>query len=70
MTGIVTAYENASIAGQLVADAVRSAEGVQKDLIDVLLMEFTENQMLWKVGWWLASIRYVCCATATGPFRV
>jgi small-conductance mechanosensitive channel len=31
-------------------------EGVQKERdIDALLMQFTENQMVFKVGWWIAS---------------
>jgi small-conductance mechanosensitive channel len=57
MTGIVTAYENdVEQVAQLITDAVGSVEGVQKERpIDVLLMEFTENQMLWKTGWWIGS---------------
>jgi small-conductance mechanosensitive channel len=59
MTGIVTAYKNdLDQVGRLIADAVRSVDRMQKEHpVDVLLMEFTKNQMLWKIGWWLGSYR-------------
>jgi len=54
---IVVAYDNdPQQVGQLLADNVRSVEGVQQERdIDALLMEFTENQMVFKVGWWIAT---------------
>jgi small-conductance mechanosensitive channel len=56
-TDIVIAYDNdVEQVGQLLVDTVRQVEGVQKEReIDALLMEFTENQMVFKVGWWIAS---------------
>jgi small-conductance mechanosensitive channel len=56
-TDIVVAYDNdVEQVGQLLVDTVRLVEGVQKEReIDALLMEFTENQMVFKVGWWIAS---------------
>ena len=29
------------------------------DQIDVLLMAFTVNQMLWKIGWWFESYKHM-----------
>jgi len=57
MTDIVIAYDNdVEQVGQLLVDTVRLVEGVQKEReIDALLMEFTENQMVFKIGWWIAS---------------
>ena len=57
MTDIVVAYDNdADRVGQLLVDTVRSVEGVQKEReIDALLMEFTENHMVFIVGWWIAT---------------
>ena len=57
MTDVVVAYDNdADLVGQLLVDTVRSVEGVQTEReIDALLMEFTENQMVFKVGWWIAT---------------
>ena len=57
MTDIVIAYDNdVEKVGQLLVDTVRSVDGVQKEReIDALLMEFTEYQMIFKVGWWIAS---------------
>ncbi len=54
---IVVAYDNdVEQVGQLLVDTVRSVEGVQKERdINALLMEFTENQMVFKVGWWIAT---------------
>jgi small-conductance mechanosensitive channel len=54
---IVVAYDNdPEQVGQLLVDTVRSVEGVQKERdIDALLMEFTETQMIFKVGWWIAT---------------
>jgi small-conductance mechanosensitive channel len=59
MTGIVTAYENEiEQVGQLITEAVRSAEGVQQGRpIDVQLREFSEIKMLWKIGWWIGSYK-------------
>jgi len=56
-TDVVVAYDNdAEQVGQLLVDTVRSVDGVQKDgEIDALLMEFTENHMVFRVGWWIAS---------------
>jgi small-conductance mechanosensitive channel len=56
-TDVVVAYDNdPEQVGQLLVDTVRSVEGVQKERdIDALLMEFTENQMVFKVGWWIAT---------------
>jgi len=56
-TDIVIAYDNdVEQVGQLMVDTVRSVEGVQTEReIDALLMEFTENQMVFKIGWWIAS---------------
>jgi small-conductance mechanosensitive channel len=40
----------------LLADTICSVEGVQKGRdIDALRMEFTENQMTFWTGWWIAS---------------
>ena len=57
MTDVVVAYDNgAEQVGQLLVDTVRSVEGVQTERdIDALLMEFTENHMVFKVGWWIAT---------------
>jgi small-conductance mechanosensitive channel len=57
MAGIVTAYENdVDRVGQLILDTVCLVDGVQTDRpIDVHLREFTERQMLWKIGWWIGS---------------
>lgn len=54
---IVVAYDNdAEKVGQLLIDTLRSVEGVQtKRAIDALLMEFTDNHMIFRVGWWIAS---------------
>jgi MscS family membrane protein len=54
---IVVAYDNdPEQVGQLLVDTVRSVEGVQKERdIDALLMAFTETQMVFKVGWWIAT---------------
>jgi MscS family membrane protein len=56
-TDVVVAYDNdPEQVGQLLVDTVRSVEGVQKERdSDALLMEFTENQMVFKVGWWIAT---------------
>jgi MscS family membrane protein len=56
-TDVVVAYDNdPKQVGQLLVDTVRQVEGVQKEReIDALLMEFTENQMVFKIGWWIAS---------------
>ena len=56
-TDIVVAYDNdVEQVGQLLVDTVRLVEGVQKEReIDALLMEFTKNHMVFKVGWWIAS---------------
>jgi len=55
MTDIVIAYDNdVEQVGQLLVDTLRQVEGVQKEReIDALLMEFTENQMVFKIGWWI-----------------
>lgn len=29
------------------------------DQIDILFMEFTNNQMLWKPGWWIKSYKHM-----------
>ena len=54
---VVVAYDNdPEQVGKLLVDAVRSVEGVQKERdIDALLMKFTENQMVFLVGWWIAT---------------
>jgi len=54
---VVIAYDNdVEQVGQLLVDTVRSVEGVQKERdIDALLMQFTENQMVFLVGWWIAT---------------
>jgi small-conductance mechanosensitive channel len=54
---IAVAYDNdADRVGQLLVDTLRSVEGIQQERdIDVLLIEFTENHMLFKVGWWIAT---------------
>lgn len=54
---VVIAYDNdAEQVGQLLVDTVRSVAGVQKEReIDALLMRFTENQMVFLVGWWIAT---------------
>ena len=54
---IMVAYENdAHLVGQLLVDTARLVEGVQQDrAVDVLLIEFTENHMVFRVGWWIAS---------------
>ena len=54
---IVVAYDNdVEQVGQLLADTARSVEGVQKERdINALLIEFTENQMVFRVGWWIAT---------------
>jgi len=56
-TDVVVAYDNdPEQVGQLLVDTVRSVEGVQTERdIDALLMEFTENHMVFKVGWWIAT---------------
>jgi small-conductance mechanosensitive channel len=56
-TDVVVAYDNdPEQVGRLLVDTVRSVEGVQKEReIDALLMEFTENHMVFKVGWWIAT---------------
>jgi MscS family membrane protein len=56
-TDVVVAYDNdPEQVGKLLVDAVRSVEGVQKERdIDALLMKFTENQMVFLVGWWIAT---------------
>ncbi len=53
----MVAYDNdADRVGHLLVNTVHSVEGVQKEReIDALLMEFTENQMVFKVGWWIAT---------------
>lgn len=53
----MVAYDNdAEKVGQLLIDTLRSVEGVQtKRTIDALLMEFTENHMIFRVGWRIAS---------------
>ena len=57
MTDVVVAYDNdPEQVGQLLVDTVRSVEGVQTEReIDALLMQFTENHMVFKVGWWIAT---------------
>jgi len=54
---VVVAYDNDfGQVGQMLIDSVRSVQGVQKERdIDALLMEFTENYIVFKVGWWIAS---------------
>jgi len=54
---IVVAYDNdVDQVEQVLLEAVRSVEGVPKEReIDIRLDKFTENQMVFKVGWWLAS---------------
>jgi small-conductance mechanosensitive channel len=56
-THVRVAYENdVDHVGQLLVDAVRQVEGVQKERgIDALLLEFTEDHMVFEVGWWIAS---------------
>lgn len=54
---VVVAYENEiEQVGQLLLQAVKSVEGVQKNQeIDVLLMNFSEYAVVFQVGWWLKS---------------
>jgi small-conductance mechanosensitive channel len=56
---IGVAYDNdAEQVGSLLVDTVRSVDGVQYERgIDVLLMEFGENQMVFQVGWWLETYK-------------
>ena len=56
-THVLVAYDNdADHVGQLLAGAVRQVEGVQKErAISAVLIEFTENHMVFEVGWWIAS---------------
>jgi MscS family membrane protein len=56
---IGVAYDNdVEQVGQLIADTVRSVDGVQTERgIDVLLMEFSENQMLFEISWWLETYK-------------
>jgi small-conductance mechanosensitive channel len=55
---VVVAYDNdVEQVGQLLVDGVRSVEGVRKERqTDALLMTFTENYMVFRIGWWIASI--------------
>lgn len=57
MTSFVVAYENdQEQVRQLMADTVRAVEGVLAERgIDVQLRELSENQMLYKAGWWVGS---------------
>ncbi len=57
MTGIVIAYENdVERVGQIIYETVRLVDGVQNERpIDVQLWEFSTDQMLVKVGWWIGS---------------
>jgi len=59
MRDLVIAYENdVERVGQLLVDTIRRVEGVQKERdMDVLLFEFRENQMVLKLGWWIASYK-------------
>ncbi|MGD8463321.1 MAG: mechanosensitive ion channel family protein [Anaerolineae bacterium] len=54
---IVVAYDNdVDQVEQVLLEAVRSVEGVPREReIDIRLDKFTENQMVFTVGWWLAS---------------
>jgi small-conductance mechanosensitive channel len=54
---IVVAYDNdVDQVEQVLLEAVRSVEDVPKEReIDIRLDKFTENHMVFKVGWWLAS---------------
>jgi MscS family membrane protein len=54
---IVVAYDNdVDQVEQVLLEAVRSVEDVPKEReIDIRLEKFTENQMVFTVGWWLAS---------------
>ena len=56
-TDIMVAYDNdVEKVMQLLVDTVRSVQGVQKGRdIDALRMEFTENHMVFRVDWWIAS---------------
>jgi small-conductance mechanosensitive channel len=56
---IGVAYDNdVEQVGQLIADTVRTVEGVQTERgIDVLLMAFSENQMLFEISWWLETYK-------------
>jgi small-conductance mechanosensitive channel len=56
---IGVAYDNdVEQVGQLIADTVRAVDGVQTERgIDVLLMEFRENQMLFEISWWLETYK-------------
>ena len=59
MRDLVIAYDNdVERVGQLLVDTIRRVEGVQKERdIDALLFEFRENQMVFKLGWWIASYK-------------
>jgi small-conductance mechanosensitive channel len=57
LRGIVIAYENdVEQVGKLIYDTVRLVDGVEKERpIDVQLSEFSTDQMLVNVGWWIGS---------------
>ena len=54
---VVVAYDNdVDRVGELLVDTVRSVEGVEKEReIDALLMDLSENHLVFRVGWWIAS---------------
>ena len=52
----MVAYDNdPEQVGQLLVDTVRSVDGVQTEREIDALLEFTEIQMVFRVGWWIAA---------------
>ena len=59
ITNVLVAYDNdVEQVEQLLAEAILSVDGVQKEReIFTLLIEFTETHMLFWAGWWIASYK-------------
>lgn len=57
ISAIGVAYENdVDQVGQLLMDTIRSVEGVESEReIDAWLLEFTQDQMIFKYTWWIQS---------------